>query len=230
MRFLGEILDLALEVVAPTRCAGCDMPGALLCERCRAALSLIAPIGACPSCGAPYGHIVCTECWSREYEFSATTATCSLERPMSRMITLYKDGAERRLAHVLAQELSAAIEGSGWGSWPSALVPIPATPAAIRRRGFDHVELLVSSAAAILDLPVCSVLVSSGARDLRRLGRAERLTAVERAFCLADSAVPPRALVVDDVFTTGSTLNAAAGVLLAGGAQEVRAAVLARAW
>lgn len=230
MRLLDEILDLALEVVAPTRCAGCDMPGSLLCERCRVALSLIAPIGACPSCAAPYGHIVCTECWSHEYRFSATTAASSLERPMSRMITLYKDGAERRLAQVLGQELAASIQRSGWGEWPSALVPIPATAAAIRRRGFDHVGLLADSAASVLDLPVRPMLVSAGARDLRGLGRAERTNAVQHAFRLADMAVPSRALIIDDVFTTGSTLDAAAGLLLASGAREVRAAVLARAW
>ncbi len=230
MGLLGEILDAALEIVAPTRCAGCDLPGELLCERCRRDLPLVELQGACPSCGAPFGRIVCTECWERRYGFAQAVAACSLERPMSRLITLYKDGAERRLAPVLGAELTKAIRDSGWADWPSALVPIPATPAAIRRRGFDHISSVVATVAASLGVPALGALESSGARDLRGLGREERSVATASAFRLICADVPPRVLVIDDVFTTGSTLNAAADLLLASGAGEVRVAVLARSW
>jgi hypothetical protein len=51
--------------LAPTRCAGCDMPGALLCRReCARALPRIDRRWACPRCGAPFGYLTCTECWS----------------------------------------------------------------------------------------------------------------------------------------------------------------------
>lgn len=52
------------ELLWPTRCAGCDAPGVLLCDGCRADLPLIDQAHACPRCGAPFGSLVCTECTS----------------------------------------------------------------------------------------------------------------------------------------------------------------------
>ena len=50
---LSAVMDEALELVAPTRCVGCDEPGALLCDECLAALPWVRQELACPNCGAP---------------------------------------------------------------------------------------------------------------------------------------------------------------------------------
>ena len=59
---LSAVMDEALELVAPTRCVGCDEPGALLCDECLAALPWVRQELACPNCGAPHGGLTCTEC------------------------------------------------------------------------------------------------------------------------------------------------------------------------
>ena len=52
----------ALEALSPTRCAGCERAGALICQDCLTALTLIDPRHSCTRCGAPFGDLLCTEC------------------------------------------------------------------------------------------------------------------------------------------------------------------------
>lgn len=226
---MALLLDTLLDLLAPTRCAGCELPGAVLCARCRAACASIDARWACPRCGAPYGFLTCTECWDRELEFEAAIALGVLERPISRAVTLYKDANERRLATEFGRLLATALEP--WAGWGGCVVPIPASRAAIRRRGFDHADLLAHALARELDLPCTHALVHVRALDQRGLSRTQR--GVNAAGSLAPAAgvaVPDRVILVDDVLTTGATLDAAASILLRMGALEVRAAVLARAW
>ena len=223
-----RIIEGIAELLFPTRCAGCELPGVVLCDRCRDNLPRVDPTGACPHCGAPFGYLVCTECWSREWAFGAALAFGSLEAPLARAIVLHKDAGERRLAAVfgvlLAEQVAAA-----WPGWPQCVAYVPATAAALRRRGFDHGHGIAVSLAAELSIPVADALRRTAARDQRSLGRSERAANAAGTF-LAAAAVPERVLLCDDMFTTGATLDAAAAVLLAAGALEVRVAAVARAW
>ncbi|MDZ4064605.1 MAG: ComF family protein, partial [Coriobacteriia bacterium] len=69
-----NLLEGLLETICPTRCAGCELPGSLLCVSCRDAVASIAPGYPCPRCAAPFGWLVCTECWNQELAFDATCA------------------------------------------------------------------------------------------------------------------------------------------------------------
>lgn len=223
------LLDALLEVLAPTRCAGCDMPGSLLCDECRRSLPLVDPAHACPRCGAPYGFLTCTECWGLEYSFSSSVAVGELDRPLSRAITVYKDAGERRLAAELGRLMASSL--SCVRSSVDCIVPMPPSRKAILRRGFDHMGLVAREVARELDLPLMHGLVSVKALDQRGLGREQRRENASQSLAVApDVVIPERILLVDDVFTTGATLHAAAALLLAAGGKEVRAGVLARAW
>lgn len=59
---MGRLREAALEVLSPTRCAGCERPGELICEACLARIQVIDPVHACLRCGAPFGDLLCTEC------------------------------------------------------------------------------------------------------------------------------------------------------------------------
>ncbi len=222
------LLGGLLELLAPTRCAGCDLPGVLLCERCRRAIVRVATAAACPRCGAPDGARHCSECDGRTYAFAGARCAGVLTHPLARLVVLYKDGGERRLAPVLATLLVEAL--ADWTAWPDAVAGIPASRSAMLRRGFDHGAVLADSLASELSVARLAALVSAAKGDQRRLGREQRAANVARGLVSRPGiVVPSRVLLVDDVLTTGATLDAAARVLLAAGAAEVRVAAVARA-
>lgn len=224
-----DVIASLLEVLAPTRCAGCDLPGEMLCRACMEVLPRIEDMWACPRCGAPFGHLVCTECWQSEPAFSAAMCLASFEPPLARCMTLYKDSGERRLGRLLGTLLAGRL--APWSGWADAVVPVPASRRSVRRRGFDHTRLVAEPVAHALQVPGLDLLTVRPALDQRLLGRVDRARNMAGAFALVpDARVPPRVLLVDDVMTTGATLDAAAGVLLSGGAHEVRVGAVARAW
>ena len=116
--FADELLPLAeratyeaLEALSPTRCAGCERSGALICQDCLASLALIDPCHSCIRCGAPFGDLLCTEC---SVEGASSAMAEALDRclacavyahPLPRIIKAYKDAGERRLAPYLAELL-----------------------------------------------------------------------------------------------------------------------------
>ncbi len=223
-----RLIEGLAEILFPTRCAGCELPGAVLCDRCREELPRVDRQGACPRCGAPFGYLVCTECWSTEWAFEAALAVGSLEAPLARAVVLHKDAGERRLAAVFGRLLAEQV-ATTWSGWADCVAYVPATDAAMRRRGFDHGRAIAASLATELDVPFAEILRRTAARDQRALGRAERVANAAGTFHVV-AEPPERVLITDDVFTTGATLDAAAGVLLSAGASAVRVAAVARAW
>lgn len=222
------MIESLAELIAPTRCAGCDLPGTLLCEACLELARAIDRDHSCPRCGAPYGALVCTECWNSVFAFERAVAVGELGHPLARAIVLHKDAAERRLGSVLG-ELLAPLVWKEWGQWAEAITWVPPTPAALARRGFDHAKEIAEPLAEVCDTPLTALLVRGHARDQRLLGRSARASNAARTFS-ACGRVPRRVLIVDDVFTTGSTLDAASAALLEAGADAVRVAVIARSW
>lgn len=225
---LAALREGLFELIAPTRCAGCDMPGALLCDACVAELRGPEHTRPCPRCGAPYGSLVCTECWSTEFAFEGSVALGSLEGALARAVVLHKDAGEERLGELLGVMLAERV-ACAWSGWPEAVTWVPPTRAALDRRGFDHAAAIALPVAARLRVPAVALLARGQARDQRRLGRLARMRAARGTF-VASARTGGRILLVDDVFTTGATLDAAAEALLAAGAQVVRNAVVARAW
>jgi predicted amidophosphoribosyltransferase len=231
-----------LELFAPTRCAGCEYPGVLLCPECSSRLEAIRPERACPRCGAPECAVMCHECRDREFAFVTARAAVVFDGPAPRMVVLHKDASERRLSGVIAGLMAPAVRD--WSGWADAVVGVPASPAAVVRRGYDHGADLAAALAELLEVPGAKPLRCTTRRDQRGLGRGARAANVgftcepppaaglaagpaarrERARLLP----PARVLLVDDVFTTGATTTAAAAALLEGGTEEVRVAAFAR--
>jgi len=222
------LLDGLAELVAPTRCVGCELPGALLCAPCDQALPRIDASTACSRCGAPFGGLVCTECWSTDHVFEAALGLGELEGVLARAVVVHKDAGERRLGGLLGTMLAQHIARE-WPDWTQAVCWVPPTRAAHVRRGFDHGHSLAAPLARHLGAELLPALQRTGGRDQRRLGRSERLANAGGTFS-AQGAAPGNVLLVDDVLTTGATLDAASEALLELGASAVRVAVVARAW
>jgi ComF family protein len=149
----------------------------------------------------------------------------------ARMIVLYKDHNERRLADVFAELLYEALPPS-WAVWAQAVTFVPADAEALVRRGFDHMEYIAEKFAGLSSLPLARLLYKHPVFDQRSLNREQRRRNLEGALVFehAYRDVPKRVILLDDVFTTGATLDVAAKALRWGGVLEVRTFSIARVW
>jgi ComF family protein len=203
-------------------------------------LSLVAP-PLCLACGAaaPLHQPLCRECLGdlRWLAFEQPPgagvpvwAAVSYEGPARALVRALKFRGAVSLVDAMAAQMAAnappgLLEGR-------SLVPVPLHAARRRRRGFNQAEELARALSRRSGLPLAGCLerTGGGARTSQvGRGREERLDALEGRIRLrAGSLVPLRALLVDDVVTTGSTLAACAAALAGAGVREVCAIVYAR--
>lgn len=239
-RYARKAADAALELLYPTRCVGCEMPGELICDECREALPWIEQRCACPVCGAAFGDMTCTGC-EGDWEPRATVAALGFSGTAARMATCLKDYHELRLAPVNAAAMLVALQEAAF--WPArdgrprfdagsvdAVCFVPSTAEAYARRGYDHMELTARELAAMLGLPLADVLARDAASDQRDLGRSGRAANLAGTMRVVDDVWGLRLLLVDDVVTTGASMREATRALLARGAAEVTACSLIRVW
>lgn len=220
-------LDGFTELFFPSRCVACDAPGAVLCDACARELPLVSADRACPRCGAPADD-ACSECAGRRFSFSASRSVGLFRPPLSNVVTVYKDGGERRLVPLIGALMTARV--AEWAGWADVIVPVPPRPASISTRGFDHMRAVARDVAANTHLPVHALLEARNTADQRRLGREDRFAnATGRYVVRSGATVSQRILLLDDVFTTGATIEACAAALIEAGAAEVRGVTLARA-
>ena len=231
----AEAAEALAETVWPTRCAICDTPGHVLCDSCRMALAYVDWWRACPRCGAPFGRLQCCECnevmlaaqGRTRPAFDGMAAAVSFEEGAARIVRTWKDAGERRLASEMARLMLPQVPPA-WLAGATA-TPIPASAAARRRRGFDHGRELACAVAGMAGIPMVEALARPRTFDQRALGRRGRIHNLQGRFqTLPGATVPDRILLIDDVCTTGSTMNAACDALRAAGAVELHCLVFAR--
>jgi ComF family protein len=220
-----------LALVVPPLCASCREPelsGAAVCPDCRSRLVALRD-PRCARCGAPTAHASsgCHECHGRR-AFSRAWSPFAYEGTSRALVNALKSRALVSVADLMGREIARRAPP---GLLAGKLVPVPAHARRRRRHGFNHAAAIARATARRLDLPVRDVLVRAGGRP-RQVGleRGARLGNVRGSVRPRDGAsVPERAVLVDDVYTTGATLHACAEALLEAGAREVVAVTFARA-
>jgi predicted amidophosphoribosyltransferase len=185
--------------------------------------------GCCRRCGAPFPHDVdaCTECRGRRLAFERAWAPVAYTGPARRAVLALKG---RDITAGTAFMAAAIVRGAPPGLLCGALVPAPAHPERMRRHGQNHSRTLAEALGRRTGLPVLEAL---GRRPggLRQVGlerRARNLNA--RGWIVPRASFPPggRAVLVDDVYTTGSTMDACAAALRTAGSGPVTAVCFAR--
>jgi predicted amidophosphoribosyltransferase len=215
-----------LDVLLPQRCLVCGAAGPQLCRGCRAALPVLGP-PLCERCGAPTAWPVrrCNECAGRRLAFATARAAVAYDEPVRLLVTGWKERGLRRLADEAASLVAERVAHPG----NAVLTFVPPDGNRRLRRGYHPAERLAAALAAAWALP-CEPLLTRGGPSTRQRGLslAERRRNVAGAF--RARAVPsPRIVLVDDVYTSGATANAAASALRAAGARRVEAVTFARA-
>lgn len=235
---IAKLADTAAEALAetlwPTRCAICDLPGSVLCERCCAGLPYVDWWRACKRCGSPFGQVQCDVCNPTglarlgigQLPFEACASAVHFCGDTGQVVRVFKDQGEQRLATDMAL-IMARIIPPEWEF--EGVTFVPATLSAFRFRGYDHAELMASALANNLGVRYVSTLNRPLTRDQRKLGSKARISNLAGSFAPRDLPEIPRSLIlVDDVLTTGATLCAASQALKQSGVEQVRCLTFAR--
>ena len=204
----------------------CSLPGDLLCERCRARLVRV-EVPLCERCGAPTAWPVerCRECAGRRLAFATARAAVVYDDAGRSLVAAWKDRGLRSVAALAAGLVDEVVTRPR--AYSIAFVPSDAD----RRltRGHNPAGRLAAALGERWELPVVSLLARRpGVRPQRGLALADRRRNVRGVFEAIDPA--PRSLVlVDDVYTSGATVSAAASALRKAGARRVDVVTFARA-
>ena len=203
----ARALREALAVLSPVDCAGCGEPDRELCDRCR---RLLRPR---PVETVQAGLPVVT---ALRYEFE-----------VREVVLAYKQRGRLRLAGALGPALRAAVDVAlPRDAPPTALVAVPPSPAGRRRRGWDPVTVLARTAGVTVSTGVLSVRPGRSPTQ-KHLDRAQRARSRDGSMRARGELTGRRVVVLDDVLTTGSTVQEARRALEEAGAVVVAAVCLA---
>jgi len=228
-----SVFEAVIGWLAPPTCIGCEAEGSSLCPACAA--SEILPFGErCYNCGAisSCGR-TCPHC-RRSGTPRAVWVVTDYADLAKNLMQRYKFGHSRVAANDIAQLMIETFEVYNQQSDLEAanylVVAVPTATGRVRERGFDHARLLAKKVAAGLELEFCPALIRLG--QSRQVGakRSARLAQQADSYIVrAPQRVKARnILLVDDVVTTGATLQAATRALRQAGARHVDALVLAK--
>ena len=223
-RLCEAILTGATRVPVCDACLGRVRPLELLawCDRCQQPLSL----AAVPA----EGVALCGPCRQDEPAFARLRSFGAYDAELRRLIVLLKYNRVRPLARLLGGWLATMVQQNPPLAEVDAIVPVPLYPTRQRARGYNQAELLAHELARWMKKPVerralARVKDTPSQTGLTPLQRIEN---VRGAFAASAKLDLGRILLVDDVCTTGATLNACARTLKRAGATEVLAATVAR--
>lgn len=237
-RQLRTLVDSGLSLLFPPRCVGCEAWGWSLCPHCA---QQVEPIGEaiCWECGRPQGRAVaqCGVCRQDAEQASLTKPRMTRiaahhKEPLSQAIYGLKYRGHRELAPILARYLFALLLNDSWAEpyrTVDGVIPVPLHVDRQRERGYNHAELLAKAFCAQMQLPLQSgwLIRRRATHTQVGLSAAERRTNVAQAFVAHPAVQGKRVIVLDDVYTTGATLNACAEALVMAGASAVYGLTLA---
>lgn len=240
---MRHLWNTALNVLYPAACCGCGhaTPRPEFCPRCQGRIETPIP-PLCSTCGVPFGTAgdtdhLCSGCLARRPRFGRARA-CAIydaadtsEHPLKMALQRYKYNRDVSLARPLGELFAnrAPLPAAAY----DALMPVPLHVTRLRWRGFNQAQLLARPLAETAGVPLdaFSLLRVRPTRPQVELNEAERRHNVARAFVVSRprQVEGRRILLVDDVYTTGATVQECSRALLHAGAESVDVLVLARA-
>ncbi len=223
-----------LDLIYPRRCPVCNEvrpfgeSGA--CPACLEALSFVSQ-PACMGCGKelkgggsyPFGgEEYCPDCLRHKRSFSGGIALLNYNEAARKVMAGLKYKNRREYADFLAAEMTKRRGRQILRLGADVLVPVPVHKKRRRERGYNQAELLAKGLSKRLSIPVRRLLIrTENTQAQKELGYEARQRNEERAFSAADCEGIRRALLVDDIYTTGATAESCTRALLSAGVGQV---------
>lgn len=222
-RFLEKMSD----IFYPRRCPVCQKilkdQKRMICTQCE---TMLHPIGhpRCFKCGKPVekGEF-CRDCQKRKHMFEQGRGIFVYDSSMRRSVTRYKYYGCREYGDFYAKAMYryAKMELREWK--PDLIVPVPVHRSKERMRGFNQAAYLAERISRYTGIPADMGLVQKNikTKSQKKLNALQRRKNLEKAFCVTGDVRGKDILVIDDVYTTGSTIDAMASCLKKKGAENV---------
>ena len=197
----------------------------LLCGKCQTLFSPVAP-PLCHTCGVPTARPVprCVSCFGKERHFTTNRAAFLYDDLMRDMMHELKFRQNKQIAHSLGKLWATHLAGTFTCEKDTYLTPLPLHPKKQRERGFNQAEILARRLSETLGIPCVHALTRTvDTPPQSGLHPRQRIENVQDAFAVADG-ISPRGntyIVIDDIYTTGASMNECARVLKAASAADV---------
>ena len=224
------MIRTALDVLYPRRCPVCDgllkKEEPLICRSCAGRITFLKqPL--CFRCGKPLereDREYCGDCRKVRHRYERGFAPFSYRGIMQKSVMRFKYGGRAEYAGFYAAAMMKYGKSMLERWKPDVLIPVPVHPARLARRGYNQAGVLAERLSELCGIPADekAVLRTKNTRAQKELGGMERKKNLARAFSLAKGFRPEgTVLIVDDIYTTGSTIDALAALLLENGAEKV---------
>lgn len=224
----AALRNALLDLLFPPRCVVCRRGGEWLCAPCAAQFEPILP-PLCPRCGRPLASSHCPYCAKLPIAIDGTRAVAFFDGALRQAIHAFKYSHRTELTDHFGAMLHHYLL-----TFPlpvDTIIAVPLHPARERARGYNQAALLANALAARLPLPVWNDALARTRATLSQteLDAAGRRANVRDAFVATPRVRGAHILLLDDVCTTGATLDACGAALYAQGAQAVWGLAIARA-
>ena len=219
-----SLFDKLLSLLAPHECLGCGAQGDLICNDCATKLPTITE--RCYRCRRlSSNNLTCSKC-RKQSKLTCVKVSTIYSGLAKDLVWKLKFSGAQAAAKSMANIMSQQIESSR----NMIIVPVPTATSRVRQRGYDQAVLLAKELAKQTGLKYVSCLSRTNQAHQVGAGRSQRIKQLSDAFratkleLIADAQI----LIIDDVITTGATLESAALILKKAGAKRVDALVFAQ--
>lgn len=219
---------VCLQLLFPRRCPVCDgivTPfGEKICLECIPRLKPVAP-PRCMKCGKHLGNdrMLCGDCAKKHHKYDAGRALYDY-RSAALPIYRLKYGGRREYADCFGEQMALLLGDFIRGTGADGLVPVPLHPRRLAARGYNQAELLARALGRCCGLPVYPKMVKRvrNTTPLKLLDPEERQKNLKKAFIIAQNDVKLKSvIIVDDIYTTGSTIDELTETLKENGTEKV---------
>lgn len=226
-------LESLMQLIYPRRCPVCEQivlpKGSLICKECYQSLQFIKE-PCCKKCGKPIGKEeteYCYDCMTKKFHYEYGYGMLVYDQKMMRSIASYKYKYKREYGDFYISEMLRRMGDKILRMGVDVVIPVPLHKKKLKQRGYNQAAILAKGIAEGLKLPYEEHLLKRcvNTKPQKLLNDKERFKNLEHAFELNPAGKFPyrgkKVLLIDDIYTTGSTIEVCSNVLLGMGVEKV---------